>query len=106
MPKDIVISSNEMIYPLDIAMQEIIYAVEELLEKTQPELVTDILKNGITLTGGGSLINGMAKYLSDSINMDVILAKNTDSCVAIGTGKALDEMDEYNNYKQAFRKEK
>ena len=106
LPKDISITSNETIYPLDSAMQEIVYATEELLEEIKPELVTDITENSIILTGGGSLINGMDKYLTELLGIRVILAKNTDSCVAIGTGKALSEIEKHNQYKQAFRKEK
>lgn len=106
LPKDITITSNETIYPIYNAMEEIVYTVEEVLEEIKPELVTDITENSIVLTGGGSLINGMDKYLTELLGIKVVLADNTDSCVAIGTGKALSEMENYNQYKQAFRKEK
>lgn len=106
LPKDITITSNETIYPIHNAMEEIVYTVEELLEEIKPELVTDITENSIILTGGGSLINGMDRYLTELLGIKVILADNTDSCVAIGTGKALSEMESYNQYKQAYRKEK
>lgn len=106
LPKDVTITSNETIYPLDSAMQEIVYATEELLEEIKPELVTDITENSIILTGGGSLINGMDRYLTELIGIKVTRAKNTDSCVAIGTGKALSEIEKQNQYKESFRKEK
>jgi rod shape-determining protein MreB len=62
------------------------------LEITPPELAADIVNNGIVMTGGGSLLHGLDILLSQETNLPVHVAEDAISCVAIGTGKALDQM--------------
>lgn len=71
----------------------IIDAVHSVLEKTPPELAADISDKGIYMTGGGCLIDGLDKLLQDRTGINVMIAEDAVSCVALGTGKALDNLD-------------
>ena len=64
----------------------IVEAVKSVLEKTSPELASDIIDRGIILTGGGALLRGLDKLLSDVTGVPAIVADDPLSCVAIGTG--------------------
>lgn len=75
------------------SLEEIVDALREVMEKTPPELAGDIVENGIVLTGGGALIRGLDKYLSDVMQIPVYIAEDPLLAVAKGTGKALDEID-------------
>ena len=64
-----------------------------MLERTPPELAADISNSGIVVTGGGALLYGIDKRIEDRTGIKVIIAEDPKSCVAIGTGKALNELD-------------
>ena len=86
--------SRSMLY--DCVMKEvdqIVTAVKEVIEKTPPELVGDIYTNGITLTGGGSLLHGMDRLLEKQTKIHTALAEDPVNCVAIGTGKSFQYLD-------------
>ena len=86
--------SRSMLY--DCVMKEvdqIVTAVKEVIEKTPPELVGDIYTNGITLTGGGSLLHGMDRLLEQQTKIHTALAEDPVNCVAIGTGKSFQYLD-------------
>ena len=86
--------SRSMLY--DCVMKEvdqIVSAVKEVIEKTPPELVGDIYTNGITLTGGGSLLHGMDRLLEKQTKIHTSLAEDPVNCVAIGTGKSFQYLD-------------
>lgn len=70
-------------------LQEILAAVQNVLENTPPELVGDILYSGITMTGGGSLLKGMDRLIAEKTRVECHVAENPETCVARGTGKAL-----------------
>ena len=89
MPKEITISSNEIYEVLRRPARIIVDEVMAVLEQTSPELVSDISENGITLTGGGSQIWGMAELLMERTGIDCALADDPDSCTAYGCGKSL-----------------
>ena len=72
---------------------QIVDAVKGVLEKTPPELTADISDRGIYMTGGGSLLYGLDKLLHETTGINVMIAQDAISCVAIGTGKALDNLD-------------
>ena len=73
---------------------ELLEAVRSTLERTPPELAADVMVNGMYLTGGGALIRGVDKFLSTRTgNIPVHIAENPLDCVAIGTGKALENLD-------------
>jgi len=74
-------------------LKQISEALKSVLEQTPPELAGDIVENGVVLTGGGALIRGLDKYLSDIVKLPVYIAEDPLLAVAKGTGKALDELD-------------
>lgn len=93
LPKTIKILSSEMMEALQEPANMIIDAVHSVLEKTPPELAADISDRGIYLTGGGCLVDGLDKLLQEKTGINVMIADDAVSCVALGTGKALDNLD-------------
>lgn len=93
LPKSIEITSKQMMEALEEPLQAICETVHGVLERTPPELAADISNRGIVLTGGGALLHGIDKRIEERAGIPVIIAENPKSCVAIGTGKALNSMD-------------
>ncbi len=92
LPKNIQVSSKESFKALQEPVDAIIEGVKKVLEITPPELAADIVNNGIVMTGGGSLLNGLDILLSKETNLPVYVAEDAISCVAMGTGKALEQI--------------
>ncbi|HYE68394.1 MAG TPA: rod shape-determining protein MreB [Anaerovoracaceae bacterium] len=92
LPKSVAVTSTEILGALEESMQVICGAVHEVLEQTPPELSADISTSGIVITGGGALLYGIDKRIEDSTGIKVTIAEDPKSCVAIGTGKALDNI--------------
>ncbi|MCK9443984.1 MAG: rod shape-determining protein MreB [Tissierellaceae bacterium] len=90
LPLTVNVSSEDMIEALKDPVQEIIETVHVVLEKTPPELAADISNKGIILTGGGALLFGLDKLITEKTGIPVKIANEPISCVARGTGKALD----------------
>lgn len=93
LPKTISIRSSEMLEALMEPAMMIVDAVHSVLEKTPPELAADISDKGIYMTGGGCLVDGLDKLLQEKTGINVMIAQDAVSCVALGTGKALDNLD-------------
>ncbi len=93
LPKVITISSREMIEALAEPITAILTAVCNVIERTPPELLGDILKNGIVMTGGGSMLYGFAQLMTKATGIPTRIADDPVSCVAVGTGKSLDNLD-------------
>lgn len=93
LPKTITIHSSEMLEALIEPAMMIVDAVHSVLEKTPPELASDISDRGIYMTGGGCLVDGLDKLLQEKTGINVMIAEDAVSCVALGTGKALDNLD-------------
>lgn len=93
LPKTITVKSSEMLEALEEPAMAIVDAVHSTLEKTPPELAADISDRGIYMTGGGSLVDGLDKLLQEKTGINVMIAEDAISCVALGTGKALDNLD-------------
>ncbi|MGI6734159.1 MAG: rod shape-determining protein MreB [Anaerovoracaceae bacterium] len=93
LPKSIEITSKQMMEALEEPLQAICETVHGVLERTPPELAADISNRGIVLTGGGALLHGIDKRIAERTGISVIIAENPKSCVAIGTGKALNSID-------------
>jgi len=87
--REIVIGSDEIMESLKRPARQICDKVLDVLEETTPELVADISKNGIVLTGGGSQIYGMDRLLQERTEIKCMVADDADSCVAYGCGKSL-----------------
>ncbi len=93
LPRTITVYSSEMLEALEEPSMLIVDAVHNVLEKTPPELASDISDKGIYMTGGGCLIDGLDKLIQEKTGINVMIAEDSISCVAIGTGKALDNLD-------------
>lgn len=90
LPRMVTISSNDMIEAFEEVSERIMETIHQVLENTPPELVADISDNGIVMTGGGSLIWGFDKLVESRTSIKTHVADDAVSCVAYGTGKALD----------------
>ena len=94
LPKTVEVTSEEIRTALSEPVSMIVDRVKSVLETTPPELSSDIIERGMMLTGGGALLRGIDNLLSEETNIPVHVAEDPLSCVALGTGKALDEFDE------------
>ena len=94
LPRSITITSGEMLEALGEVAASILEAIHNVLERTPPELVADISKNGIVMTGGGSLVWGFDKLIESRTGIETHVADDAISCVAYGTGKSLDSINE------------
>jgi rod shape-determining protein MreB len=93
LPKTLVISSQEIRIAIEEPVAMIIEAVKSTLEKTPPELSSDLMDRGIVLAGGGALLRGLDERLRQETGMPVQLAEEPLNCVAVGTGRCLEEFD-------------
>lgn len=93
LPKVITISSKEMVEALAEPITAILSAICSVIERTPPELLGDILHNGIVMTGGGSLLYGFDRLITQVTGIRTVVAKDAVSCVALGTGMSLDHLD-------------
>lgn len=100
LPNSIEIKSSELIRILLPEVMKIIDALKFVLEKTPPELVEDISEKGIYVTGGGSLIYGLDKVIENNTGIKVMVAQDAVSCVAIGTGKALENINKFDTQRR------
>ncbi len=92
-PKTIEISSSQVNDALTDSLSEVVDAVRTALEKTPPELASDIVDNGIVLTGGGALLHNLDILLRERTGLPVTIAENPLTCVVVGSGKVLDELN-------------
>jgi rod shape-determining protein MreB len=90
-PKEITISQANIAEALAEPIGQIVEGVRIALENTQPELAADIVDQGIMLTGGGALIKGLDEYLREETGLPVSIAEDPLSCVALGTGRAMED---------------
>ena len=95
LPQTIVFSSNEMIDALEEPLQAILESVRSMFERTPPELASDVAENGICITGGGALLYGIDKFIAEHTKVPCYIAEDPISCVAIGTGKVLESIDDF-----------
>ena len=93
LPKNVRISSSEVVEAIKEPINQIVDAIKYCLECTPPELAADIMDKGIMLTGGGALLGGLDKIIKLETGMPVLIAENPLDCVALGTGKCLEEED-------------
>ncbi|MCL2469102.1 MAG: rod shape-determining protein [Alphaproteobacteria bacterium] len=96
-PKEIVITERQIAESLSEPVSAILEAVKVALENTAPELAADIVDKGIVLTGGGSLLRNLDLVLRHATGLPVSVAEDPLSCVALGTGRALEEMNTLKN---------
>jgi len=93
LPKTVEVSSEEIREALSEPVRQIAEKLCQVLEETPPELSSDVIERGIVLTGGGALLRGLDMLLTQVTQIPVRVADNALDCVAIGTGRALEELD-------------
>lgn len=93
LPKTLRITSAETREALAEVTQAIVERVKYVLEHTPPELAADIIDRGIVMTGGGAMVNGLDKVIQEATGITTYLAENPLECVALGTGKALEDIE-------------
>lgn len=93
LPKTLRITSAEVMEAMRDPVNSIVEAIKLTLEKTPPELASDIMDKGIMLTGGGALLDGMDKLVRQETGMPVHIADNPLDCVALGAGKVVEELE-------------
>ncbi len=95
LPKTVVISTEQIREAIAEPVQAIVDAVKVTLDRTPPELSSDLMEQGIVLTGGGALLTGLAARLEVETNMPIIVADDPLNCVALGSGFCLEELDAF-----------
>ncbi|HWO73879.1 MAG TPA: rod shape-determining protein [Dehalococcoidia bacterium] len=93
LPKTIVMTTNEVTQALQDVLATIVGAARSVLERTPPEMASDVVDRGIVLTGGGALLRGLDELIAEQTNVPCQVADNPLDCVAIGAGAALDYLD-------------
>ncbi len=96
LPRTITFTSAESFQAMAEPINSVIDGIKAVLEKTPPELAADIHDKGITLSGGGALLDGFTKLLSEELRVPIHLAEDPLSCVVLGTGKILENIDKSN----------
>lgn len=91
-PREVTVSQAQIAEALAEPVMQIVEAVQTVLENTPPELAGDIVEKGIVLSGGGALLTRLDEVLREATGLPVIVAENPLSCVALGTGRALEEV--------------
>ena len=95
LPDSVEVSSIEIREALSNSVNAIVEEVRSALDETPPELIADLMEQGITLAGGGALLQGLAERLSEETRMHVYVAEDAMTCVARGAGKVLEDFDAY-----------
>lgn len=96
LPRTVTISSTDIAEALDEPIGQVLEAVHMVLERTPPELVGDVSQNGIVLAGGGSLLWGLDKLISERTGIETILVDDALSCTAYGAGRMLQNLNDMN----------
>jgi rod shape-determining protein MreB len=95
LPETVTLTTNDLLKAIDYELKEIIKAIKDVLEETPPELASDIIDRGITLTGGSSLLALLPELVEEHTGVSVRLADEPLLCVAKGTGLLLSHMQDY-----------
>jgi rod shape-determining protein MreB len=95
LPEELEISSVEIREGLSSSLQVIVDTIKDALDEVPPEIISDLIENGICLAGGGALILGLKERLSDELNLRVWVAEDPLTCVARGAGMVLEDLERY-----------
>ena len=93
LPRQVKITSSDVAKAIEESVGAIVGGIRRVLELTPPELAADIIERGIILTGGGALLRGLPQLVTEQTEINTIVADHPLECVALGTGKALMELD-------------
>jgi rod shape-determining protein MreB len=97
LPEELEISSVEVREAVSSSLQVIIDTIKDTLDEAPPEIVADLMEDGICLAGGGALLQGLKERLTDELNLRVWVAEDPLTCVARGAGMVLDDLEKYSN---------
>lgn len=92
LPRTATVTSENIREAIQESLAAIIDGIKAVLEKTPPELAADIIESGIVLTGGGAILKGLGRLINAHIEIPIFIAESPSECVAIGAGKALEEV--------------
>jgi len=104
LPKTVVLSSQEVRVALEEPLNQIIDAIKSTLDKTPPELSSDVMDRGIMLAGGGALLSQLDERIRRETEMPVHIAESPLTCVAVGSGRSLEEFDVLHKQARAYAK--
>jgi rod shape-determining protein MreB len=104
LPKTVVLSSQEVRVALEEPLNQIIDAIKSTLDKTPPELSSDVMDRGIMLAGGGALLSQLDERIRRETEMPVHVAESPLTCVAVGSGRSLEEFDVLHKQARAYAK--
>lgn len=93
LPRQITVSSIDVARAIEESVNTIIAGIKRVLEKTPPELSSDVIDRGIILTGGGAYLRGLTDLIIEETEINAVVAESASECVALGTGIALDSLD-------------
>lgn len=93
LPRPVSLTTNEIVDALQPPLQEIVNLIKRVLEKTPPELISDIIDRGVALTGGTSLMKGLDKYLTVALGIPAYVVENPVTCTVEGAAKAFENLD-------------
>ena len=93
LPRAVEVTAEQVREAIEASVQQIVDTVKDTIEETPPELVADIMDQGIVLAGGGALLQGLDRRVSEATQMPAHVADDPLTCVARGTGRALEELD-------------
>ena len=93
LPRAVEITADQVREAIELSVQQIVDTIKDTIEETPPELVADIMDQGIVLAGGGALLQGLDARIQEATQMPVHIADDPLTCVARGTGRVLEEMD-------------
>lgn len=95
LPREVVITDEDIRNAIGHSIDELVEAVKEVLEMTPPEILSDIMQRGIYLAGGGALIRGLPEFLSEELGVPVFVASDPLTAVVRGTGEVLEDIELY-----------
>lgn len=104
LPEAVPVATNELVDAMAEPLRQIMERVRAVFEQTPPELAADITESGICLTGGGAQLRGLDRYIAEHTGVPCRLAEDPVSCVAIGTGRVLEDFAAYGSAIQDYRR--
>ena len=93
MPRSVTITANELVPSIQQVLETFVEVTRSTLERTPPELTSDIIDRGMLLTGAAARLNGIDTYLAEQVGIPVTIADNAEDAVALGAAEALDNLD-------------
>ncbi len=106
LPKTVILSSQEVRIALEEPLNQIVDAIKSTLDKTPPELSSDIMDRGIMLAGGGALLMRLDERIRQETEMPVHIAESPLTCVAVGSGRSLEEFDVLHRQQRSYREQR